>query len=49
VKYLKYWFDEGTGRVFCHIEVPSKEAAITVHRERHDRLADEGIEIQERK
>ena len=27
VKYLKYWFNEGTGEVFCLAEAPSKEAA----------------------
>ena len=49
VKYLKYWFDEGTGKVFCLIEAPSKEAAIAVHREAHGLLADEVIEVQEGK
>jgi hypothetical protein len=28
VSYQRYWFDEGTGRVFCRVEVPSKETAI---------------------
>lgn len=49
VKYLKYWFDEGTGKVFCLIEAPNKEAAIAVHREAHGLLADELIEVQEGK
>ena len=49
VEYLQYWFDEGTGNVFCLIEAPSKEAAITVHREAHGLLADEVIEVQEGK
>jgi hypothetical protein len=48
-KYLKYWFDEGTGKVFCLIEAPSKEAAIAVHREAHGLVADELIEVQEGK
>jgi hypothetical protein len=47
VKYLKYWFDEGTGKVFCLVEAPNKEAAITVHREAHGLLADDLIEVQE--
>lgn len=47
VKYLKYWFDEGTGKVFCLVEAPSKEAATAVHREAHGLLADEIIEVQE--
>jgi hypothetical protein len=23
VRYIRYWFDEGTGRVFCLVEAPS--------------------------
>lgn len=47
VKYLKYWFDEGTGKVFCLVEAPSKEAAEAVHREAHGLVADEIIEVKE--
>ncbi len=47
VKYLKYWFDEATGKVFCLVEAPSKEAAEAVHREAHGLLADELIEVKE--
>ena len=46
VKYLHYWFDEGTGRVFCLVEAPNKEAANAVHREAHGLLADELIEVK---
>jgi len=48
VKYMRSWFDEGRGKVFCLVEAPSKEAAITVHREAHGSVADEVIEVQER-
>jgi hypothetical protein len=47
VKYLKYWFDEGTGKVFCLVDAPSKEAAATVHREAHGLVADEIVEVKE--
>ena len=47
VNYLKYWFNEGTGTVFCLCEAPSKEAADAVHREAHGLLADEIIEVKE--
>jgi len=47
VKYLKYWFDEGTGKVFCLVEAPSKEAANAVHREAHGLVADHLIEVKE--
>ena len=46
-KYLKYWFDESTGKVFCLVEAPSKVAAVAVHREAHGLVADEIIEVQE--
>ena len=47
VKYLRYWFDETNGKVFCLIEAPNKEAAIAVHREAHGLVADEIIEVKE--
>jgi Nickel responsive protein SCO4226-like len=47
VSYLRYWFDEGTGKVFCLVEAPSKEAASAVHREAHGLVADEIIEVKE--
>jgi hypothetical protein len=47
VKYLRYWFDESSGKVFCLVEAPNKEAAIAVHREAHGLVADEIIEVSE--
>ena len=47
VNYLRYWFDEGTGKVFCRVEAPTKEAAAAVHREAHGHVADEIIEVKE--
>ena len=47
VKYLRYWYDESTGTVFCLSEAPSKEAAQAVHREAHGLVADEIIEVKE--
>ena len=47
VKYLRYWFDEDAGKVFCLIEAPNKEAANAVHQEAHGLVADEIIEVQE--
>jgi uncharacterized protein DUF4242 len=42
VKYLKYWFDERTGRVFCLVE-----AATSVHRHAHGLVADSIFEVKE--
>ena len=47
VNYLKYWYDEGSGKVFCLVEAPNKEAAATVHREAHGLVADEITEVKE--
>ena len=47
VRYLKYWFNEETGEVFCLAEAPDKEAAEAVHREAHGLLADEITEVEE--
>jgi len=47
VEYLKYWFDEGTGKAFCLVNAPNKEAAAKVHREAHGLVADEIIEVKE--
>ena len=47
VNYLKYWYDDTSGRVFCLIEAPNKESAIAVHREAHGLVADDIIEVQE--
>lgn len=47
VKYLKYWFDESSGRIYCLVEAPNKDAAIRVHREAHGLVADEINEVTE--
>jgi hypothetical protein len=47
VQYLKYWFDEGSGKVFCLVSAPNKEAAMKVHRDGHGLVADEIIEVKE--
>jgi hypothetical protein len=47
VQYLKYWFNDQTGRVYCLVEAPSKEAADAVHREAHGLVADEIMEVKE--
>jgi hypothetical protein len=47
VKYLKYWVDDEEGKVFCLVEAPDAETAITVHREAHGLVADRIHEVQE--
>ena len=40
VQYLRYWYDDGSGKVFCLVEAPDAETAVTVHREAHGLVAD---------
>ena len=47
VEYLKYWFDESSGAVFCLVSAATKEAAAAVHREAHGLVADDLTEVQE--
>lgn len=47
VNYKQYWYDEGTGKVFCVVEAPDKQSAERVHREAHGLVADELTEVHE--
>ncbi|WP_433059844.1 DUF4242 domain-containing protein [Dactylosporangium sp. CS-033363] len=47
VSYLRYWVDEGRGKIFCLAEAPSAEAAAAVHREAHGLVAGEIYQVQE--
>ena len=47
VSYLRYWFDEATGKVYCLAEAPTADACAAVHREAHGLMADEIIQVQE--
>ena len=47
VNYQRYWFDEGSGKVFCLVEAPDAESAAAVHREAHGLLADDITEVRE--
>ena len=47
VNYKQYWFDEGSGKVFCLVEAPDAQSAIRVHREAHGLVADQLVPVQE--
>ena len=47
VNFLKYWVDEGHGKIFCLVDAPDAEAANTVHRDAHGLVADEIYEVKE--
>ncbi len=47
VRYIRYWFNQDAGKVFCLVEAPSAEAAVTVHERAHGLVPDEIIEVQD--
>lgn len=47
VRYLRYWVDEASGRVFCLVEAPSAQAAADVHQKAHGLVADQIFQVQE--
>lgn len=47
VQYLRYWVDEAGGKIFCLVDAPDAEAAVTVHREAHGLVADEIHPVKE--
>jgi hypothetical protein len=47
VTYLRYWYDEATGKVFCLVDAPSPQAAEDTHREAHGLMADRLTEVRE--
>jgi len=47
VSYLRYWFNEDDGTVFCLVDAPDADAATQVHRTAHGLLADRIVPVQE--
>jgi hypothetical protein len=47
VTFVRYWYDETTGKIFCLSDAPTREAVTAVHREAHGALADEMFEVIE--
>jgi hypothetical protein len=47
VDYRSYWVDEAAGKIFCLVEAPDADTAMTVHREAHGLVADEIYEVQQ--
>ena len=45
VRYLQYWFNAETGRVYCLVDAPNVGAAEAVHREAHGLVANELVEV----
>jgi hypothetical protein len=47
VRFMRYWYDEKTGKVFCLSDAPSREAVNLVHAHSHGLVADEIVEVAE--
>ena len=47
VKYLKYWVDEDSRKIFCLVEAPDAETANKVHKEAHGLVADKIYQVSE--
>jgi hypothetical protein len=47
VNYIRYWFDEGSGQVWCLVEAPDADSATRVHQEAHGLVADDLTQVEE--
>jgi Protein of unknown function (DUF4242) len=47
VDYRHYWVDEEHGRIFCLVDAPDADAAISVHKEAHGLVADAVFPVTE--
>jgi hypothetical protein len=47
VNFLKYWYSEDTGKVWCLADAPTKDAMNAVHRDAHGLVADEIVPVKE--
>lgn len=45
VEYLKYWYNQNCGKLFCLVEAPDAEAARCVHENAHGLVAEKLIEV----
>ena len=47
VDYKHYWVDNANGKIFCLVEAPDADAAVSVHKEAHGLVADAIFPVQE--
>jgi Protein of unknown function (DUF4242) len=47
VRFIRYWYDEKTGKVFCLSEAPDRQSIIATHRASHGHEPDEVFEVVE--
>lgn len=47
VRYLRYWFNQDLGTIFCLVEAPDAASAVAVHREAHGLVAQDIVQVEE--
>ncbi len=47
VRYLRWWFNEDAGSIYCLVDAPSAKAAVDIHREAHGLVPDEIIPVEQ--
>jgi len=47
VRYLRWWFNEDAGSIYCLVEAPSAQAAVDIHQQAHGLLPDEIISVEQ--
>ncbi|MPZ53090.1 MAG: DUF4242 domain-containing protein [Acidimicrobiia bacterium] len=46
-RYINYWFDGDSRKIFCLVESPDSATAHAVHREAHGLVADEIYSVEQ--
>jgi class 3 adenylate cyclase len=47
VKYLRWWFNDDVGSIYCLVDAPSADAAVEVHKHAHGLVPDEIIPVEQ--
>jgi class 3 adenylate cyclase len=47
VHYLRWWFNQDLGSIYCLVDAPSADAAVQVHKHGHGLVADEIIPVEQ--
>jgi len=45
VRFIRYWYDEKTGKVFCLSEAPDRQSVLATHAASHGMAPDEVFEV----
>ena len=45
MRFIRYWYDEKTGKVFCLSEAPDRQSVLATHAASHGMAPDEVFEV----